>query len=500
MFSNLRLAHKAALLVVIPAVFELLFGCGLFILLRQSEDNILREAHANTAIASANRVMKLFGDAATALFVYSATRSEVALQRYERMDRAIADTLLTLNLLVATDEKEREALAPVNEATENGIRLLHHSRSVLRKHSPSDQMHLIEQSGQLFQKIHDFTLYEQQVAASVSDAQSASRKLIFGFLVAGVLGGVCLAVGLAAAFNRHTLTRLNELMENVRRFGKGKEFTPAVSGTDEISQLDAVLRQATAQLKEADERKRQLVSMVAHDLRSPLMTVEITLSMLSKQMFGELPEDAVPQVVNAEVNIHRLIKLINDLLEVERIEAGQLKIEKETVMIQDLFEKTVASLQRFGESREVAIKFTPTEIEAECDPDRVLQVMFNLVANALKFSPAGSAVSMEAVELDRKTVEVRVRDEGRGVPAELREKIFERFSQAKTEDAKTGTGLGLSICKLIIESHGCQIGVRSPENAKGSEFWFTLDSVPSELEETESKVELADQSLQASKQ
>jgi PAS domain S-box-containing protein len=228
--------------------------------------------------------------------------------------------------------------------------------------------------------------------------------------------------------------------------------------------------------KEVDRIKQEFVSMVSHDLRTPLTSVQFFLNMLSDGAYGKLSDNGQKKADLADRNVCRLIKLINDLLDIEKMESGQFQLHLEAVPLSPILERSIDSLNNIAETCKVKIEFTGSSAQVSADPDRLEQVMINLLGNALKFSPPDTKVCVRVEDLND-SVEVQVVDQGRGVPAEMRETIFQRFKQTDASDAieKKGSGLGLAIAKTIVELHGGQIGVRS-ENGKGSTFWFTLIS------------------------
>ena len=231
-------------------------------------------------------------------------------------------------------------------------------------------------------------------------------------------------------------------------------------------------RDITAE-RQLERVKNEFIAMVSHDLRAPLMSVQLTLGLLTKHAIDSLPDQYKGQVLAAETSVRSLISLINDLLDIEKMEAGRLQLNMSEVMVQDLFERAIVILRELATARSIKIEYEPTELEFKADGDRLEQVLVNLISNAIKFSPEGSVIKLEASESGR-MIEVIVRDAGRGVPDEKRRLIFDRFQQSQSSDAERGTGLGLAICKLIVESHSGSIGVRTPPGGTGSEFYFQI--------------------------
>lgn len=225
---------------------------------------------------------------------------------------------------------------------------------------------------------------------------------------------------------------------------------------------------------EIQKMRQAFVAMVSHELRTPLTSVSGFLELLGMGALGDVSEDATRQADRALSNVTRLIKLINDLLDLEKMESGTLRITLAPTTLTEIISDTENALKVFAEERGVSLDMTAERLDLIADKDRIVQVLVNLVSNAVKFSPQKSVVTVQAVSGDD-FLEVRVIDRGRGIPARYREVIFERFQQVETGDAKRkgGTGLGLAISKTIVEQHGGSIGVTS-EEGKGSTFWFRL--------------------------
>ncbi len=231
------------------------------------------------------------------------------------------------------------------------------------------------------------------------------------------------------------------------------------------------------QRKEIERLKREFMQMVSHDLRTPLTSIQIFLNLLLDGVYGELSEKIRQKAAVADRSAARLINLVSDLLDMERMESGQLRLSSDIVQISSVIERSLESVRPFAEQQGITLSSRRASAEVFADQNRLVQVLINLLSNAIKFSPPGRSVDV-SVTPESEWIEVAVCDQGRGVPASMQEDIFQRFKQVELKDAteKKGSGLGLAICKVIIEQHGGKIGVRSQSN-KGSTFWFRLPVV-----------------------
>jgi len=226
--------------------------------------------------------------------------------------------------------------------------------------------------------------------------------------------------------------------------------------------------------KKLEQLKREFIQMVSHDLRVPLTSLQMTLDLLLTGVYGELTEKGRPRIQHAFSELERLINLINQLLEFERMESGKVEIYAEPTELSEVITRSVEAVRSLAERNKVGLQTQVFEIEINADGGKLIQVLVNLLGNAIKFSPPKTTVSasMERFEAE---VEIRISDQGRGIPAEFKDKIFDRFEQVSIDDnrVKGGTGLGLAISKSIVVAHGGKIGVDSEEGA-GSTFWIRL--------------------------
>jgi len=231
---------------------------------------------------------------------------------------------------------------------------------------------------------------------------------------------------------------------------------------------------------EAERLKQEFLSIVSHDLKTPLTSIRGCLKAVLRGAEGKLDNESLTLLSSGERESARLIRLVTDLLDVARLEAGRMKLELSACSLADVFDKAVKSVRQAATDRNVSLSVDAHGLSVIADPDRIVQVLVNLLSNAIKYSPSGSEVKVSA-GLHESAIKVSVEDNGRGIPAASLKTIFDRFEQIRTEDQAEGSGLGLAICKMIVESMGGTIGVVSEEGS-GSRFWFILPAATSLLE------------------
>jgi PAS domain S-box-containing protein len=316
--------------------------------------------------------------------------------------------------------------------------------------------------------------YEEAFGLKREQIQNRTLLEVLGpQLYAQVKGHVQEALaGYSVRYEREQLTPGGERREYVMnyfpRYGEGDEQGTVIGFSS--------LGNDVTELKRIDRMKTEFVSTVSHELRTPLTSIRGSLGLVWGGVTGELPAQAKNLVGIAKNNCERLIRLINDILDSEKIESGKMRFELQPTELEPLLEQALVSNEGFAQQHGVKLVLNRAgaPVQVCVDSDRLIQVVTNLLSNAIKFSLPGSAVQV-TLRTQEGGARVEISDNGPGIPDEFRQRIFQKFSQADSSDTrqKGGTGLGLSISKAIIERMDGNIGFTT-ENQAGTTFFFEL--------------------------
>ena len=303
---------------------------------------------------------------------------------------------------------------------------------------------------------------EQQPTVPVEDTrQFRSRASWLPYLSVAVGLGVLLGVERNAAFFPDVSLVLIVIV-----------LSALVSVRQYLAQRELV--QVGQALRESERIKDEFLSVVGHELRTPLTSIRGSLGLLEGGVLGELSQDAANMVAVAVINTDRLVRLINDILDIERMAAGRLSLEPAEINAAKLVKQSIQVVQATADAAKITLHSDVDHVTVIADADRIVQALVNLLGNAIKFSTAGSTVTV-TVTREQQGALFSVKDTGRGIPADRLEGIFQRFRQVDASDAreKGGTGLGLPIARGIVNQHGGRMWAES-HDGEGSTLRFTL--------------------------
>lgn len=251
---------------------------------------------------------------------------------------------------------------------------------------------------------------------------------------------------------------------------------PYINSTDTVMGVVSLVIDITER-KVTDRLKEEFLATVSHELRTPLTSIHGSLKLLATGRLGSLAPDGEDMLTVADENCDRLVRLIGDLLDFQRLESDSVPMRLQVWDAGEAIERAADELRSIASDCGITLKTFPTALPIYADPDYLMQTLTNLIGNSIKFSAAGSTIYIRDREWDDGTVLFSVEDRGQGIPSDHLESIFERFHQldASTTRPKGGTGLGLAICRSIVKQHGGQIWAESTLG-QGSTFYFTIPS------------------------
>jgi signal transduction histidine kinase len=305
-----------------------------------------------------------------------------------------------------------------------------------------------------------------------ADAARLEARTWAGVMIA--LGGALGLTLLATVMMSHRITRsLRTLAEATSTVAAGSFREPIpIQGRDEVAELARSFNQMAARLQRMDETKQEFFARISHELRSPLTSVREAAHLLRDEIPGVLNPKQARLVAIVERSCDRLLHLVNQLLELSRVRAGVLKIERRRVDLERVVTRVLEELRPQAEEAGVTLARERAGTDFSClgDEERLVQVVVNLVGNGIHFTPRGGSVSVRLVD-GSTSVTLHVEDTGVGIPADALETIFESYQQAHRN--RGGTGLGLAIVRGMVEAHGGRVNVES-EEGKGSRFTVVL--------------------------
>ncbi|HEY9772676.1 MAG TPA: HAMP domain-containing sensor histidine kinase [Planktothrix sp.] len=488
---KVSLTIQGLFLVSIPLCFEIVFVAVLW--------NLQREADAETAQAlkvheisttinelSANSysLWDTFHDSRSgAVWIIQNFRKNT----YQKYLYELQKEYEKLQVLTA-DQPELNASARRGEKTvEQGIEVM---SSVRRQLASSKYFNAegyrpqIETLRDLYQSLVTevmalAALHEKMYAQSDTLTKIDHRNLLLKYTIAAVCLNGLFSVVLAVFLMKGVIAKLKVMNDNARRVSLFEPLNPPISGRltpSEIEDLDRAFHWMNESLLDAARARQDVYAMVTHDLRTPLTVIKGSLEMIDSRQrgeFGQLNERGENTVRLMARNCTMMMGLINDLLDLEKINSGTFVLQKEQVCLADVFEEVRSLIGEWCATHKITLIFADTALFVNADHGLLVRVLYNLVSNAAKFSSSDAKITVAAVE-SGPNAEITVADTGKGIPEHLLDSVFDRFRQVDGGKKKrTGSGLGLTICKSVVDLHGGRIWVTS-KAGEGAVFHVAL--------------------------
>ncbi len=293
----------------------------------------------------------------------------------------------------------------------------------------------------------------------------SGHDAFFTVLVAAYAGALGLWAG--RLLGRRALADIDAVRTTLAAVGHGRrDVRTALDGRDELARLGADVDAMVSTLASEERARRGLIAAVSHDLRTPLTSLRLLVDAIDDDLVTD-PAMRREYLGRISTNVHALSALIEDLFELSRLESGDIRWEMERVMLDELVEETIDAMRPHAEAGAVVVyaELAPRLAAARANPEQLQRVLFNLLQNAIRHTPADGSVVVRAVAAREGAIEIEVADSGPGIAGDERERIFEPFFQGGDRAARTdgGAGLGLAISRAIIEAHGGRIWLADAE-------------------------------------
>ncbi len=466
-------------MAAVPLLLGLIYLAVLGTLLENAQVVAEREYRSRTIVSEANQAQRDLFDAGSAIIAWNYMRNDALRKRLDDAIAVIPERAAKLKALLKDDPSRTERLKAVEAQAQSVVTVLNwHKRQI--EESPQDVYHFqfgkfrsqIEGSFKTYvDELHRLTSEERQIQEHLPLNAEGRKQELRLYILAGALLNLLLSLGVVVYFSRDIAARLKILSRNAELFVEHKPLLAPIEGSDEVAELDVAFRKMANDVARAEEMKQAFVAMVSHDLRSPLAAIHGALELVERGLYGEISEKGKKRLSTAQAECDRLLSLVSELLDIEKMEAGMMEMKLVPTDLAELAVQSSNSVKTLAEANAVKIEVFGDHAIVSVDKERIMQVFINLLSNAIKYSPQGATITVN-IAMKQDSAHIKIEDQGKGIPRHMLESVFDRFQQAHGGGAGT-SGLGLAICKAIVEAHGGKIGVVS-EVGSGSIFWLHL--------------------------
>ena len=336
-------------------------------------------------------------------------------------------------------------------------------------------------------KLHDMLLWSQMLAFEIHAQLEAAHRRANLIVLSFAAGIIIVMFGMQAFFRRTILRPLGTLERGARRVGVG-DFEHAIPprADDEIGHLTGVFNEMRDNLRQLTRAREEFIAAAVHEIKTPVAVIKTSVQFLQQFPPEQREQRLPPMLERLDRQCNRLDRLVTDVLEVTRLDLRKMELRRRPTDVRALVERVVAEMQNVSPNHCLVITQVDS-VEAELDADRVEQVFYNLLDNAIKYSPSGGNVDV-SLRRDGDAFVVAVRDRGIGIPADKQQRIFERFYRAHAGtryEHAASLGVGLYLSRELVRRHGGRIWFESAEG-EGATFYVRLPLAPPTLEKSES--------------
>jgi signal transduction histidine kinase len=487
-WSGLSLAAKGLILFSIPLCLQLAFGLVLIQLHKEAETEAQR---ANEARLIAGEVHGLLSDIfelstfpvtfqpqwkfqgyASFMSPRYTTITHRISKRYEILDK-LTQKYPELNKPVNSSFKPYNEALKVMDGTRSEILAGHLDSVVATSGAKSRQIEALAQDF-ISQELMILAKNEEELVNSSNKKQADIRQRTVKYAFALILANIFFLVLLAKFLVQTIIARLGLIADNAVRLAAHQPLHPSLAGGDEIAELDHVFHNMAATIDQSAQARQDLYNMVTHDLRTPLAAIQGCLEMLALGLLDEFNTHGKKLIRIAVRNSSLTMALVNDLLDSQKVEAGMLELNATTLYLEDVFESVSLDISGWVDEYGIQISFPITDIKVKANQDMLGRVIFNLISNAMKYSPRNSTISVNVTTASN-MAEITVTDQGPGIPKHMIKGTFQRLRPVAGSDPDSAvrSTLALSICHDFVNLHGGKIWATNNPDL-GSTFHFTV--------------------------
>lgn len=444
-------------------------------LLDESAHEILKEARSKAIIACVEGLLRDVARATVTAITYNVSHSDELKHRYASLRARIPVTYRELKNMVKGDKEEELLVKRLWDSIEADWLA---TQSYIMRAPPLErmsdffavpdnltyEMFLLNDLGSPGRGLLD---RERRIERSGSLTRAQIRQHYEQTLIFGLVASAAVSILLAWYYTKSISRRLDYVMANTFRWSLRLPLGKPLGGGDEISELDMALHKTASELSEFEHFKGQLISVASHELRTPLTALQGTLTLLSAGAMGALSDRAIAKVEEAEFSVKRLIRLVNDLLDLERLKAGKAEWAKNKVHIQDVVHCAIDSLELLFEDHQAAIEVSTADGIIVGDRDKLILMFTEFIAHGVRRSPEQTIIIVSIFwRLDN--IYIDIVDEGQPVTGWLKDKLFEPFYNIQDLESGQGdlNGLELALARNIAEHYGGGVTITTDEEGR----------------------------------
>lgn len=459
----LRLLHSGLLLIGAMLVLELAFMALLTWQLKLADRQLWAQLRTYHCAASGNSVIQHFYKASMELIAYGLVRSPAAKEKYEHsVSYMRREGELTWMLMKTHPQSSTELLDESYILSKKAMNVLDDVKRTFDRSAGSVSVLDVRRiMAQVKDTLHAYFEVLADVAAKQDVTRQARQRNEFAFrqgirvlIMGGFALNAVLSLAAVAFWIRGVTNKVDILVDDARRIGRGEELLPLQGGNDELADLERILHEVNARLRQSDQEKKEFIALISHELRSPLTAISGTLTLAQEGVFGQIDGEDGKRLRDAALSAKHLLSLINDLLDVHKMEAGKSILKLTTCDIAEVIEVAVAETEELARAKNITLTYDCPSLSMYIDADRIGQVFVKLIVNSIERSPAETNISIEAKSLQESLV-VEILDDGPAIAEGT--SIFDR----PEVPAKSDVGTGLIVCKGIVAQHGGTLEART---------------------------------------